>query len=103
VFENYYNGPNKLNEYYVIKLLEMIEYIETINIKYLMINKNIFHMVFNKLVKTKSSVISIIRKICQSDDVDAFLLVHNFMNENNQIYPFYSNAFIGIARRIRAY
>jgi hypothetical protein len=25
------------------------------------------------------------------------------MNENNQIYPFYSNAFIGIARRIRAY
>ena len=94
VFENYYNGPNKLNEYYVIKLLEIIEYIETFNIKFLMINKNIFHMVFNKLVKTKSSVISIIRKICLSDDIDAFLLVHKFMSENNQIYPFYSNAFI---------
>jgi hypothetical protein len=94
VFENYYNGPNKLNEYYVIKILEIIEYIETFNLKYLMINKNIFHMVFNKLAKTKLSVISIIRKICQSDDVDAFLLVHKFMNENNQIYLFYSNGFI---------
>lgn len=94
VFENYYYGPNKLNEYYVIKLLEIIEYIETFNLKYLMINKNIFQMVFNRLFKTKSSVISIIRKICQSDDVDAFLLVHKFMCDNNQFYPFYSNAFI---------
>lgn len=94
VFENYYYGPNKLNEYYVREILKIIEFIELANLKYLMINKEIFYLVFDKLEKTQSSIIAIIHKISQADDVDAFLIVHNFMLKNSQTYPFYSDQFI---------
>jgi hypothetical protein len=94
IFENYYYGPNKLNEYFLLKVLELYEYTETENLKFLLGNKNIFHLFFCKIVKTVQSIRSVFKIICSSDDVDAFLLVHKYMEDNKQTYPFYTTSYI---------
>ncbi len=94
IFENYYYGPNKLNEYYLQKVFELYEYSERENLKFLLTNKNIFHGAFNKIVKNPSSVKAVFNEICKSDDVEAFFLVDKYMRDNVQTYPFYNNTFV---------
>lgn len=94
IFENYAGGPNKLNEYYLVKVFEMLEYIDTSIIEYLLVNKNIFSMFFNKMTKTKSACEALLYRICKADDVDAFIFVHTFLTENLQTHSFYTNGFI---------
>ena len=94
IFENYAYGPNKSNEYYLVKIFEIMEYIDVHIIKTLLVNKNIFHMVFARLVKNKQSITALINKIIDKDDVEAFMLIHNFLLDNTEQYPFYSNGFV---------
>ncbi len=94
IFENYHYGPNKLNEYYLLKVFELYEYTERTNLKFLLGNKNIFHVVFNKIVKTPSSIKAVFNEICKSDDVEAFFLVDKYMRDNGQTYQFYNNAYM---------
>ena len=94
IFENYHYGPNKLNEYYLLKVFELHEYTETENLKFLLTNKNIFYTTFNKIVKTPSSIKTVFKEICKFDDVEAFFLVDKFMRDNEQFYPFYNNSYV---------
>ncbi len=94
IFENYHYGPNKLNEYYLVKVFELCEYTERENLKFLLTNKNIFHGTFNRIVKTHSSIKAVFSEICKSDDVEAFFLVDKYMRDNVQTYPFYNNAYV---------
>ena len=94
IFENYAYGPNKSNEYYLAKTLEILEYIDTAVISNLLVNKSIFHMVFEKIVKTKSALSAVIYRVCENDDIEAFMLIHKFLSDNIQEYSFYTNDFV---------
>ena len=94
IFENYAGGPNQLNKYYLVKVFEMLEYIDTTHVDYLLADKNIFSLCFNRMVKTKSACEALLYRICKLDDVDAFEYVHNYLSGNLQAYPFYTNQFV---------
>ena len=94
IYENYYYAPNTSNEYYLIKVLEISEFINRNSLKFIIEHKNMFGFIFNRIVKDKKSINTLLYRICKEDNVDTFNIIHHYLIENNQEHPYYNDEFI---------
>lgn len=92
VFQNYMMAPNEINKYYVNMIIDKISLIDTSTLQTIVQNNDMFHIIFNKLIKNENIFIYIMDIICTYDCEDAFTMVYDHLKVNN--YPFFNNRWI---------
>ncbi len=94
VFENYINGPNKSNEYYIDKIFPLVAFINSESIEYILKNTNLFGKFFNNIDISESSLNYLFRQICMNNNVEIFNIVYNHIKNNPNHFPFFNNGWV---------
>jgi hypothetical protein len=92
VFQNYIMAPNENNKYYINMIIDKISLIDSTTLQIIVQNNDIFHIIFNKLIKNENIFIYILDIILLYDCSDAFTMVYDHLKVNN--YDFFNDTWI---------
>ncbi len=94
VFENYINGPNKSNEYYIEKVFPELALINSYSMNYIIQNTNLFAKIYNNIIKSELSLNYLLCQICMNNSIDIFNNVFNHIKNNQNHFPFFNNNWV---------
>ena len=92
IFENYIIAPNEKNRYYVDRILPHLVMINDNSLLLTMKDINLFHQIFNRLIKNEMIFLKLIENACKLDNITVFKVIYNDLKVNN--YEFFNDIWI---------